>query len=130
MKCSNQDEGCTLVIRLIRSFEHRNIRNVIYHNIDTSHLVSHFISFVLEDIKKRTGLPLPVRTYTYDTMKIQHKAFGAKTSDPVINIHNDEELILCMDKSLLECGVINETEISFFSNADYRLYQKNPQLVW
>jgi len=126
----NTKSGVTLTIRLIRSFGHRNIRNAIYHNVDTSQLVSSFLEFVGANIKTRSDLPPPFRTYVYDTMKIQHQAFGAKTSDPVINIYNDDELILKPESTLADCGVIDETEISFFKLEDYLVYQKNPQLLW
>ena len=34
------------------------------------------------------------RKYAYDTLKVEHQAHGAKTSDPVINTGDDERLIL------------------------------------
>ena len=120
----------TIVLRLIRSFEHRTIRNVVYHEIDLDLLTSDFIDFVKTDLKTKTSLPPPFRTFKYDTMKIQHKAFGSKTSDPVINTLNDEELMLNVEKSLRDNGIVNETEISFFVLEDYRKYQENPQLAW
>lgn len=123
-------KGVTVTIRFIRSFGHRNIKNGIFRDVDTSQLVSEFIQSVSTDIKNRTDLPPPFRTFTYDTMKIQHQAFGAKTSDPVINTFNDDELMLKPEKTLAECGVIEETEISFFKLEDYKAYQANPQLVW
>merc|ERR1712212_1239820 len=124
-----KEGGVTITIRFIRSFGHRNIRNSIYHDVDTSQLVSEFIHLVSTSIKTRTDLPPPFRTFEYDTMKIQHQAFGAKTSDPVINIYNDDELMLKPEKTLVDSGVIDETEISFFKLEDYVVYQKNPQLV-
>ena len=120
----------TLTIRLIRSFEYRNIRNVVYHNINLSQLVKTFIEFVQNDISNKTELPPPFRKYKYNTTKIEHKKFGAKTNDPAISIYNDEELMLHEDKSLAECGVEDETSISFFILDDYRKYQNNPQLLW
>jgi hypothetical protein len=63
-------------------------------------------------------------------MKIQHKSHGAKTSDPVINTENDEKLMLKPNLSLLDCGVENETEISYFKLEDYLAYQANPHTTW
>ena len=124
------ETGCTVTVRLIRSFQHRSIRNIVLHDVDTSQLVSTFIEYVSVNIKTNTNIPPPFRTYKYDAMKIQHQAFGAKTSDPAINTTNDEELMMKDDKTLAACGVVNETEISFFKMEEYREYQKNPQLVW
>lgn len=125
-----ENPGILVTVRLIRNFPHRNIRNIICKNVDTTKLTSAFIENVINDIKTRSELPPPFRTYKYDTMKIQHQAYGAKTNDPVINTTNDEELMLKPEKTLAECGVINETEISFFKLDDYTTYQKDPQLVW
>ena len=130
MADGDEKKGVTVVIRFIRSFGHRNIRNGIFRNVDTSQLVSEFIEFVSANIKTRTDLPPPFRTFSYDTMKVQHQAFGAKTSDPVINTLHDEELMLKPDSTLAESGVTEETEISFFKLEDYKVYQANPQLVW
>lgn len=125
-----EENGITIVVRLIRSFPHRNIRSVTYHNVDTNQSVSDFINFVKTDLVNKTTIPPPFRKYAFETMKIQHKAFGAKTSDPVINTTNDAELMLIPNKTLKESGIENETEVSFFILEEYRKYQENPQLIW
>lgn len=126
----NEEKKVTLVLRLIRSFEHRTIRNIVYHDISVKVYVFDLIRFIKKDIQTRTSLPPPFRNFPFDTLKIQHKAFGAKTSDPVINTENDEELILSPNKTLEDCNIENETEISFFVLQDYRKYQENPKLDW
>ncbi|VDI59933.1 Hypothetical predicted protein [Mytilus galloprovincialis] len=75
------------------------------------------------------GIPPPFKKYSYDTLKISHKAHGAKSNDPVIDIANDQ-LILEDGVTLVEAGVGNETEISYFKMEDYRKYQADPHLVW
>ena len=42
-----------------------------------------------------------------------------------MNCENDDELILKDDLTLENCGVKNETEISFFNRDDYAQYKKN-----
>ena len=101
------DKKVTIVLRLIRSFEHRTIRNVVYHDISVKVYVFDLIRFIKKDIQTRTSLPPPFRNFPFDTLKIQHKAFGAKTSDPVINTENDEELILSPNKTLEELSLIH-----------------------
>ena len=66
------------------------------------------------------------RKFSYDTLKIEHHAHGAKTSDPVINTENDEKLILKTGLSLVEQGVKHETELSLFKLEDYLEYKKLP----
>lgn len=122
--------GATVTVRLIRSFEYRNIKYVVFKDVSLEQTAKDFMDFVVSDIKKRSDVPLPFRTFAYDTMKIQHKAHGAKTSDPVINTENDEMLMLRQDCSLSKNGIGHETEISFFKKEDYDRYKANPVLKW
>ncbi|XP_062586552.1 UPF0538 protein C2orf76 homolog [Saccostrea cucullata] len=103
----------TVTVRLIRSFEHRNLKHVVYHEVDLSQSVSNFKDFIKND-----------------TLKISHKPHGSKSNDPVINLENDEGLILKDDQTLADSGVEDETEISFFKLEDYEVYKKNPHLAW
>ncbi|XP_065053989.1 UPF0538 protein C2orf76-like [Rhopilema esculentum] len=123
------DQVC-VTVRLIRSFEYKNIHNFVYHAVDIEQNGSLFLSFVKENIKSRKGLPPPVKNHVYDAMKIQHKAHGYKSSDPVINVENDEMFFIDLNKTLKENGVENETEISVFNLGEYRQYQKNPEVKW
>lgn len=120
----------TVTIRLIRSFEHRNLKHVVYHDVDLTQSVGTFIDFVKNDISTRSGLPPPFKKYSFDTLKISHKAYGYKSNDPVINLEDDEKLILKEECTLKENGVDNEMEISFFRMEDYLEYKKNPHLTW
>lgn len=60
---------------------------------------------------------------TFLIFQIEHQAFGSKTNDTVINCENDDNLILKESLTLSECGVKNETEISFFKLDDYIEYK-------
>lgn len=65
-----------------------------------------------------------------DTLKIYTKAHGSKTSNLIINLDHDDELMLNDDEATLaDLGIENETEISFFNGAAYRAYQKKPEVV-
>ncbi|XP_066029268.1 UPF0538 protein C2orf76 homolog [Pocillopora verrucosa] len=122
--------GATVTMRLIRSFEYRNIKDVVFKDVSLEQTAKDFMDFVVSDIKKRSDVPLPIQTMLTDTMKIQHKAHGAKTSDPVINTENDEMLMLRQDCSLSKNATGHETEISFFKKEDYDRYKANPVLKW
>ncbi|XP_033762671.1 UPF0538 protein C2orf76 homolog isoform X2 [Pecten maximus] len=100
------DLACgTVTVRLIRSFEHRNIKHVVFQNVDLTQTTKTFMQSVDNDLKTKTGIPPPFRTYKYDTIKILHQAHGSKTSDPVINTDRDEELILLPDITLQDSGI-------------------------
>lgn len=123
-------EEVTITVRLVRSFEHRNFRPIIYHNVDLNQTVKEFIMLVQNDVPLRQGLPPPFKKHTYDTMKIIHQAHGSKTNELVVGLEDDERLILKEESRLKEAGIANETEVAFFSKEDYTAYKANPVLAW
>ncbi|XP_066491307.1 UPF0538 protein C2orf76 homolog [Tiliqua scincoides] len=123
-------EGVTITVRLVRSFEHRNFKPVVYHGVNLDQTVKEFVTFVKNDVALRTGLPPPFKKYRYDTMKIIHQAHGSKTNELVVSLEDDEELILLEDSILKAAGVANETELAFFCMDDYRKYKANPVTAW
>ncbi|XP_059352476.1 UPF0538 protein C2orf76 homolog [Daphnia carinata] len=121
-------DTATIIIRIIRSFEYRNIRNVVLKDVSLLLTTDELKSRIVKELSVAPGLPPPFRRYDYDTLKIEHHAYGAKTNDPVINQENDEGLILKAGCTLDESDVRNETEISFFKYEDYLMYKNNPVL--
>lgn len=92
--------------------------------------VSELRQKILARLPSETSLPPPFRKFHYDTLKIEHQAHGAKTNDPLINKNDDESLVLEEEATLSDCGVKNETTISFFKKDDYLSYKDNPTLLW
>ncbi|XP_030909093.1 UPF0538 protein C2orf76 homolog isoform X2 [Melopsittacus undulatus] len=123
-------ESSTITVRLVRSFEHRNFRPVVYHGVNLDQTVKQFITFVRNDVSSRTGLPPPFKNYKYDTMKIIHQAHKSKTGELVVSLEDDDKLILKEDSTLKAAGIANETELAFFCEEDYRNYKANPVLAW
>ncbi|XP_049904326.1 UPF0538 protein C2orf76 homolog isoform X6 [Epinephelus moara] len=82
-----------VTVRLVRSFEHRNFKPVVFHRVRLDQTVQDFIQLVRDDIATRQGLPPPFKKYAYDTMKIIHQAHGAKPQDvpdpPLPGLHPD-----------------------------------------
>ncbi|KAF2367974.1 hypothetical protein FHG87_001258 [Trinorchestia longiramus] len=122
--------GATVTVRFIRSFEHRNLKNVVVKGVALSSTGAQLKELALKKLQTSSGIPPPFKKYQYDTMKIETQAFGFKTNDPLINTGNDDSLILKDDSSLESSGVKNETEISFFKMEDYVAYKKNPVVAW
>ncbi|XP_061860889.1 UPF0538 protein C2orf76 homolog isoform X2 [Colius striatus] len=106
-------EGSTVTVRLVRSFEHRNFRPVVYHGVNLDQTVKQFATFVRKD-----------------TMKIIHQAHKSKTGELVVSLEDDDKLILKEDSTLEAAGVANETELAFFCEEDYRNYKANPVSAW
>ncbi|KAJ8415246.1 hypothetical protein AAFF_G00009440 [Aldrovandia affinis] len=137
----NRSQACTflsyimsseavLTIRLVRSFEHRNFKPVVFRSINLDQTVEEFIELVRKDISIRAGLPPPFKKFAYDTMKIIHQAHGAKTNELVMSLEDDDKLLLRAGLSLKAAGVANETELAFFRNEDYETYKVNPKTIW
>ncbi|XP_040835055.1 UPF0538 protein C2orf76 homolog isoform X1 [Ochotona curzoniae] len=85
-------EEVTITVRLIRSFEHRNFRPVVYHGVNLDQTVKEFIVFLKQDIPLRTSLPPPFRNYKYDKLKIIHQAHKSK---PVrLKLHSSVKKII------------------------------------
>lgn len=120
-----------IVIRLIRSLVHKNIRNIVLRDdVDIFDLKTTTVKDLIVLIRNKLAsnkihppLPPPFKSFNFDCMKIEHQAFGSKTSNTVMNCENDEELILKEHLTLENCGVKHETEISFFNREDYEQYK-------
>uniref|UniRef100_F6W5M9 Chromosome 18 C2orf76 homolog n=1 Tax=Equus caballus TaxID=9796 RepID=F6W5M9_HORSE len=136
----------TVTVRLIRSFEHRNFRPVVYHGVNLDQTVKEFIVFLKQDIPLRTSLPPPFRNYKYDKLKIIHQAHKSKTNELVLSLEDDDRLLLKEDGTLQAAGIVrlyeancrvgkasceaNETEIAFFCEEDYKNFKANPVSSW
>ncbi|XP_072903674.1 UPF0538 protein C2orf76 homolog [Hemitrygon akajei] len=123
-------EKITVTVRLVRSFEYRNFKPVVYHDVNVNQSVKEFLAFLQNDIPSKPGLPPPFKKYTYDTLKIIHQAHGAKTNDLVVSLDNDDQLVLKELSTLKEAGVAQETEMAFFKKEDYETFKKNPVMNW
>ncbi|XP_063788900.1 UPF0538 protein C2orf76 homolog isoform X1 [Pseudophryne corroboree] len=120
----------TVTVRLVRSFQHRNFRPVVYHDVILDQTVQEFLEHIKNDIAVRDGLPPPFKKHSYDTMKIIHQAHGSKTNELVVGLEDDNKLILRSGQTLREAGVAHETELALFCDADYRQYKDNPVSTW
>lgn len=43
---TDTDDGVTLTVRLIRSFEHRNVKHIVMKSVDLTRLTGDFMQFV------------------------------------------------------------------------------------
>ncbi|XP_037313459.1 UPF0538 protein C2orf76 homolog [Pungitius pungitius] len=130
LRGTEQRAQAVVTVRLVRSFEHRNFRPLVFHGVSLDGTVQDFVQLVREDIATRPGLPPPFKTFAYDTLKIIHQAHGAKTNELVMSLDDDENLILQDNLTLKAAGVANETEVAFFRKEDYSLYKANPKTAW
>ncbi|XP_028390864.1 UPF0538 protein C2orf76 homolog [Dendronephthya gigantea] len=120
----------TVTVRLVRSFEYRNMKAIVLRDVDLDISIEEFKVLITAEIKKSSILPPPFKTFAYDTLKIEYKAHGSKTSDPLINTTDDDKLMLNPEKSLRKNGIEHETEISYFKKEDYLKYKANKEIKW
>lgn len=124
----------TLTVRLIKSFEYKNYRNLVFHDLD---LQATNLSTLENMIKERIAAnPVLARLFPadkafLDTFKVYYHPHAAKTNNPIINVGEDEKLILCdFVKPLSEFGLTNQSEISYFNWEAYQVYCQDPKALW
>ncbi len=94
------DEG-TVTVRIIKSFEYKNYRSLIFHGVALQMATLEDVArLVRERIEEKAALA-QYRACTFDTFKMYYQPFGAKTSNPMINLGNDEALILADEQAPL-----------------------------
>ncbi|KAK9332261.1 hypothetical protein V1520DRAFT_33368 [Lipomyces starkeyi] len=119
-----------ITLRVIKSFEYRTERNLILKDID---LTMTTVGDLLELAKKcimTQGVFRAFRNVEYNTLKLYTKAHGSKTTNLIINLENDDWILPDHSKTLQECGIENETEISLFNRTLYEAYKLNPVEKW
>jgi len=63
-------------------------------------------------------------------LKLYTQAHGAKTTNLIINLDHDEWILSDESSPLSDCGLENETEVSFFNREMYETFKSNPQTRW
>lgn len=96
----------TLTVRIIKSFEYRNIRNLIFQSLDLDYLtlgdLAELVRQSINNDRKYSTFLIGIietpslkqyRNCQWDTFKLYAQAHGAKTTSLVINMEDDEHLI-------------------------------------
>lgn len=129
VKMSQTD--ATVTVRIIKSFEYRNHRNLVLHHLDLAILTLPALRDIINKHLAESPALKPIANGQYDTVKLYAQPHGAKCNNPIINIGGDEYMILKDEESpLCELGVGHETELSYFNLNDYKAYQLNPISKW
>ena len=122
--------SATLTIRLIRSFEHRAVKNLVLYGVDLTQTVSQLKREILSALPGETSLPPSSGNSAAALSRSSIKPTARKPTTRSSTKNDDETLILGEDAALVDCGVRNETTISFFNKQHYLDYKENPTLVW
>ena len=65
------ESSVTLSIRLIRSFEHRNLRFFPLQQVNLNWNTEELMTAIKDRIQKSTNLPPPFKKYDFDTLKVR-----------------------------------------------------------
>jgi len=122
--------NATITVRIIKSFKFRTERSLVLHNVNlTTSTVTQLKETAKQAVATHPGWK-PYRNASLNTIKLYTKAHGAKSSNLIINLDNDELILDDNDKTLSDLGFENETEVSFFDRQDYEEFKLNPETKW
>ncbi|KAG7092212.1 hypothetical protein E1B28_008579 [Marasmius oreades] len=122
--------SATVTVRIIKSFQYRTEKSLVLHNLDlTTTTVKNLKGIAAQAVQTQSGWK-PYRNVHLDTLKLYSQAHGAKTTNLIINLDNDDWILDDDDKTLADCGFENETEVSFFNRTLYEDFRRNPETNW
>ncbi|KIY45148.1 hypothetical protein FISHEDRAFT_76827 [Fistulina hepatica ATCC 64428] len=120
----------TITVRIIKSFPYRTERSLVLHNLNLeTTTVGKLKELCREAVRTQPGWK-PYRNVVLDTLKLYMKAHGAKTSNLIINLDHDDWILSDDNKTLVDAGFENETEVSFFNREMYVEFKNNPETRW
>uniref|UniRef100_A0A3Q3LMG1 Uncharacterized protein n=1 Tax=Mastacembelus armatus TaxID=205130 RepID=A0A3Q3LMG1_9TELE len=117
-----------VTVRLVRSFEHRNFKAVVFHGVCLDQTVQEFMQLVRHDVVTRPGLPPPLKNYAYDTMKIIHQAHGAKVGYLATLVLLTLELLIVMMHVMNCMYMVNHINLRY--HRDIRASSNLPKSLW
>uniref|UniRef100_A0A672ZVV5 Uncharacterized protein n=1 Tax=Sphaeramia orbicularis TaxID=375764 RepID=A0A672ZVV5_9TELE len=114
-------DEAVVTVRLVRSFEHRNFKPVVFRGVCLDQTVRDFMDHVLNEITSRPGLPPPFRKYPYGEYQNQnHLDHGTGPSESS-SLEDDDKLILQIDQSLKASGVGKNLKMFFIQFVFHQL---------
>lgn len=132
---SSEPLNVTLTIRVIKSFQYRNVKPIVLVGYDISNnsakdLYEHCMKHI-----QKTGAFLAFRKTPFDFLKVYNHAQRTKSLNLVVNFDHDDDSRWILDiedgeKKLCDYDIGNETEISMFILADYLKFKENPEEKW
>ncbi|KAJ3424368.1 hypothetical protein M0813_09303 [Anaeramoeba flamelloides] len=118
-----------LTIRIVKNFEYGVVKYLVLKDLEETVKIGE-LKERLKKIIKTDSKFLPFRSVEYETIKIFSFPFQNKEDNFVINLTKDDEWILDDEKTLKECNLENECEISFFNFQMYQTFKENPKRVF
>ncbi|OLY79305.1 hypothetical protein AYI68_g6631 [Smittium mucronatum] len=117
-----------ITVRVIKNFEYRTIKNIILKVDLNTETVREFRNRIQKEIEQNPAF-VPFRNVEYDSLKVYSHAFGNKTQNLVVNMERDGFLD-DPEATLAQCGLMSESEVSYFNLDAYNKYVINPVNKW
>jgi len=119
-----------ITIRVIKSFEFRTERSLVLRDINLETTTVGGLKETVRNVIQTQPGWKPYRSAHFDTLKLYTQAHGAKTTNLIINLDHDEWILSDESRPLSDCGLENETEVSFFNREMYERFKSNPETRW
>ncbi|CAH7689502.1 hypothetical protein BY996DRAFT_4580307 [Phakopsora pachyrhizi] len=132
---SNQKKpltDATLTVRVIKSFTHRNYKNLVLRNLDLENTgVEDLIKICKDKILNGEGWKAYQNVKLADTLKLYTHAHGSKTTNLIINLDHPEWILDNNNNiPLSKLSIEHESELSLFNRQDYESFLLDPQQTW
>uniref|UniRef100_A0A4W5JJN1 Chromosome 2 open reading frame 76 n=1 Tax=Hucho hucho TaxID=62062 RepID=A0A4W5JJN1_9TELE len=99
-----------LTVRLVRSFEHRNFKPVVFSGVNLDQTVQEFIQFVKNEVSTRAGLPPPFKNFGYGKLGLHFSSgFCCPHPNSCDYLEDDDKLILQDGLTLRAAGIALRT---------------------
>lgn len=135
-----EDQSATIIVRIIKSFEYKNFRALIFHDVNLHTCTLHKLREMVRERIQSTAALKQFEAYepTWNVFKMYYQRHGAKTNNPMINVDSNPALILGSGlveeeddiATLYDLGLRHESEVSLFEMAAYEAYSSNPTTKW
>lgn len=120
-----------VTIRIIRSFEYRNIRSLVLKEVEETMTIGELKALIKKQIFLEVNL-VPLRGFVdkLDTLSIFHIPGRNKPNTLTLGLEEGEEHPLADELTLIDAGIVSETELSYFNMADFLAFRAAPVTKW
>ncbi|XP_072571393.1 UPF0538 protein C2orf76 homolog isoform X2 [Paramormyrops kingsleyae] len=91
-----------LTVRLVRSFEHRNFKPVVFRGVDLNQTVEEFIAHVRKVVSSKDGLPPPFKKFGYEIFAGQTLSWHHISNF----LHNENKDLTVVQLKILSPGLV------------------------
>ncbi|CAH8536530.1 unnamed protein product [Heterobilharzia americana] len=126
---SLMNETITVPVTFIRSFKYRTTFYLPLTNVLQSTTIKELFNRIRHEMKNSPSVPPPFKNYSFDALKIRHKAFTTKSGELLVDVDGDV-VSDSSEETLQSLGIAHETEVAVFKMTDFLAQRNNPEFLW